>query len=56
MDKIAAEMDTVLIHLGKPHGKIDWAFILSGWRRQLRHASDVVENYSRSKSHIGGNH
>jgi hypothetical protein len=36
MDEIADEMDTVLMRLNKPHGEIDWPFVINGWRRRLR--------------------
>jgi hypothetical protein len=36
--KIADEMDTVIIRLNKPHGEIDWPYVISEWRRRLRHA------------------
>ena len=36
--QIADEMDTVIIRLNKPHGEIDWTYVISEWRRRLRHA------------------
>jgi hypothetical protein len=36
LSKISTEMDTVLIRINKPHGDIDWSYVISVWRQQLR--------------------
>lgn len=39
VQEIAEEMDTVLARLNKPHGSIDWPFVINGWKRKLRQIS-----------------